>query len=378
MQGERGKADNSPSLLSTLGRAARRQGYVMNTTQPHINCLILLQTFEIYWAYYSVSDGRIYANAARKSAGALCAAVRETASADPGILNPDVLLKDGDVEPGQIIDLLEKWSTGNELAPMESMFTSIRRISSFFLDLKNYLLEKGKIPSKPVMQINREELMFREGVERWQAHLPTMLVMGQESPEELIKRAGESDTIAVVGDIKHMQDLITYALDPDSFFSFTVRFIERTRMLADEYMGIFDRYTGNGFIVYFNRSICQRLNLDLGECFLNFVKDELAFSRELFEEWGQKIRKRSPDPLGLSIGADFGKVSFQDLAGQLVAAGEPLTWAWRLAGIGRPGETLINNLMNDFMQDRSGLSSRERLGETKSGEQFMARVLAWS
>ena len=350
----------------------------MNETQSYTNCLILLQTFEIYWAYYSVSDGRIYASAARKSAKDLCVALRETAAEDPDILNPDVLSGDEDLDCAQIVDALEKWSTGEALAPMESMFTSIRRISSFFFALKKFLLQQAEIASDPVMQMNREELMYREGVERWQAHLPTMLVMGQENPEELIRQAGESETIAVVGDIKHMQDLITYAADPQSFFSFTVRFIERTRMLADEYMGIFDRYTGNGFIVYFSQAICRRLNLDMMECFLNFVKDEIAFGRELFAEWETKIRKRSPDPLGLSMGADLGRVEFQDLAGQLVAVGEPLSWAWRLAAIGRPGETLINNLVYESLRDKSGLTTQNRLGETKSGEEFVAKVLVWS
>ena len=280
--------------------------------------------------------------------------------------------------PPQIVEALEKWSATEQRAPMESMFTSIRRISSFFYALKKFLLEKTGVTAEPVMQLNREELMFREGVERWQAHLPTMLVMGQESPEELIRRAGEADTIAVVGDIKQIQDLITYAVDRQSYFSFIVRFIERTRMLADEYMGIFDRYTGNGFIVYFSHAICQRLNLDMTECFLNFVKDEMAFSQELFAEWGTKIRKRSPEPLGLSLGADLGRVAFQDLAGQLVTAGEPLSWAWRLAGIGRPGETLINNLICDLVRDKDGFSTQNRLGETKSGEEFVAKVLIWS
>ena len=71
----------------------------MNNTQPYMNCLVLLQTFEIYWAYYSISNGRIYASAARKSARDLCAALRETADADGDIMNSDVLSGEETVDP---------------------------------------------------------------------------------------------------------------------------------------------------------------------------------------------------------------------------------------------------------------------------------------
>jgi len=349
----------------------------MTESVAYLNCLVLLQAFEVYWGYYSVSDGKIYANASRKSAKAFALSLRELASQDSLVIDPATLQLEEEVNPAEIIQQLEKWETNDAIAPFDNMFLSIRKMSSFFRSLKSYIIEKTGISASPLMQVNREELMYREGVIRWQAHLPTMLVMGMESPEDLLKKASADQSIVVVGDIKRLQDLMTYAMNPASFSSFIHEFIEHTRILVDEYMGIFDKFTGNGFVAYFSKAICDITNLDMVDCFVNFVRDETVFAADLFGKWGKTVRKLPTDPLGLSIGADTGRVEFQDLVSQLVVVGEPMIWSWRLAGMGSPGEIMVNNLLYGIMESRSDIRAEEKEGITKSGETFLAQSISF-
>ena len=347
----------------------------MTEKAAYIDCLVLLQTFEAYWGYYSLSDGKIYANASRKSANAFAVSLRELAAQDGQILDPIALQLEEDVDPEGIARRLEEWETNKAVCPFDNMFLSIRKLSPFFRSLKSYIIKKTGITATPLMQVNREELMYREGVTRWQAHMPTMLVMGMESPEELLKKASADQSIVVVGNIKQLQDLMTYAIDRESFSSFIHEFIERTRMLVDEYMGVFDKFTGNGFVAHFSKALCDITNLDMVDCFTNFVRDETTFAADLFDRWGKTVRKLPTDPLGLSIGADTGRVDFQDLVSQLVVVGDPVIWSWRLAGMGSAGDVMINNLLYKIMEDRSDIRAEEREGATKSGETFLAHSI---
>ena len=83
----------------------------MTEKVAYIDCLVLLQTFEAYWGYYSLSDGKIYANASRKSAKAFAVSLRELAAQDGQILDPVALQLEEDVDPEGIARRLEEWET---------------------------------------------------------------------------------------------------------------------------------------------------------------------------------------------------------------------------------------------------------------------------
>ncbi len=343
----------------------------MSDKQIYFDTLVLLQTFETYWAYYSISDGMLYSDASRKSSNALVASLRALSKIDDRILDSKALSDEEDIDIEGLLQRLENWGNGNDATPFENMFLSIRNFDSYFRPLKTYIIDALGLSAKPHLQVNREELMFREGVVRWQAHLPTMLVLGTESPLELLKKASSCPSIVVVGSFKRYHELMTYAKDQHSFTSFMVQFIERTRMLVDEYLGIFDKFTWNGFIAYFNQGLCDITKLDMVDCFINFAKKEMEFAETLFREWSSTLRKLPRQPIGLSIGADIGNVLLQDLASQLLSVGKPIIWSIRLSETADVGEVLVNNLLYRQIQDRPDIDVEEKVGATSSGEEFI-------
>lgn len=349
----------------------------MATKLYYLNSLSLLQTFETYWAYYSLSNGKIYSSACMKSGKMFADSIRQIAMDDPRVLDPQALKLDEDADPEKIITGLETWEVTSDSAPIDNIAKSIRLMIPYFNALKPLILEATGLTVEPIVQTNREELMYREGLERWEAHIPTMLLMGKDSPEDLLVKANQTPSIVVIGKIKQLQDLMTYAKDPTSYTSFILKFIERTRVLTDEYMGLFDKFTGSGFIVYFNQAICSANGLDMVDCFTNFARDETLFTNDLFNDWGKTIRKLPTEPVGLSMGADIGDVEYRDLAGQLVSVGEPLIWARRLAAMGNTGEVVVNNLLHEALESRSDILTEDRVGQTGSGEKFMVRALAF-
>jgi hypothetical protein len=344
----------------------------------YLNTLVLLQAFETYWAYYSVTSGKIYATACRKAASDLVVALKTIAEDDQRIFDPEALGLEADIEPQKIFTHLENWNSSGAIAPFESISLSIRYLVPYLSALKSLMLEITGLTIIPASQTNREELLYKEGVARWEAHLPTMLLMGKDSPSDLLASASAVSSIVVTGTIKGQQDLMTYAKDSSSYASFILQFIERTRMLVDEYMGIFDKFTGSGFIAYFNKAICEKTGLDFVDCFINFVRDETVFAKDLFNDWSKNIRRLPSDALGLSMGADIGSIQLQDLAGQLVSIGEALIWSRRLAAIGNAGEVIVNNLLHEACAGHSGLQAEEQIGESDTGEKIVLRALSFS
>ena len=49
-------------------------------------------------------------------------------------------------------------------------------------------------------------------------------------------------------------------------------FFESIRDLFDKNMGIFDKFTGDGFLGYFNEYLCRERGKDFVECFLKFSR----------------------------------------------------------------------------------------------------------
>jgi class 3 adenylate cyclase len=200
-------------------------------------------------------------------------------------------------------------------------------------------------------------------------------VVLEKNPDEVFQGASKTPTIAVVGDIRRSQDLMTYAQKPRDFSKRMVRFITKTRKLIDKHAGFFDKFTGDGFIVYFNHAICKAAGLNYIECFTNFLSDEFDLATPLFQEWSLSIRKLPTTEIGLAIGADIGQIKFEDIDNHLIAVGDAIVWAARMASVATSNETIVNNLLFAALKDRQDISFQERSGQTKTGETFLAKAL---
>lgn len=334
-----------------------------------LTCLAHLGSFETNWAYYCLSDGGLYPEATREGAGSLAQSLLQMAEADIAPLDHKFYKLSAASDPKKIVDSLVSWSRG-EAESAQVLWERLPAVNAFLSALKCFLHAKLDLPVPPKGP-DGSEMMYRVSFIRWQGHIPTTFLMGMFRAEDILKKAGESRTIVVMGDIRRSQDLMTYAQDEDSFASYMVRFVEESRRLIDENLGIFDKFTGDGFLCYFNESVCARLGEDFEECFLRFAECEIAFAKEHFDKWCRTVRRLPDAPIGLSLGADLGVVSFSDIDSHFVAVGDPIVWAARMADAGGANEIIVNNLLCQRLLERPRVVISSKPSKTKSGEAFL-------
>ena len=245
---------------------------------------------------------------------------------------------------------------------------------SLVTSVKALLMKELGLTRHPIMLVTSQEQDYSENYVKWSGHLPRRIVR-DSNPDVLVQEACLTPTVVVVGDIRRSQDLMTYSRTAESFSIRMVEFITQTRLLLDKRSGFFDKFTGDGFLAYFNEAICRESGTNYLECFLEFLHDLREFSSAHFADWTREVKKLPERPVGLAIGADLGIVSFQNLNHHLVAVGDAIVWASRMASCANANETVVNNLLFEALRNTAGVQFQEREGKTKSGEGFLARVL---
>ncbi len=167
---------------------------------------------------------------------------------------------------------------------------------------------------------------------------------------------------------------MTYAENPGVFSDHMGTFIESARQSVISHGGIFDKFTGDGFVAYFNEAFCYRCRLDYREAFFRFVKDQAKVAPPFFAQWSATLRKLPDIKIGLAIGADYGQVEFREEQGQLIAIGSPIVWASRMASAGRANELVINNQLYHLVRGTLPGKPLRRKAKANSGEKFIARA----
>ena len=347
----------------------------------YVDCLILTQQFESYWIPYWFSDGQLYSGPCRETARELTSRLQELAKKDPRIFNPDSSKIEAKDDLQGYFSGLKDWAQSKNPRPFQgSKQDSRTQVGILTGHLKLFLAEQLGATVQPDTEIQSDELSRRLGIVRWRAHLPES-VLTRGDPQEFLKKASSSPTIVVVADIKRSQDLMTYATDTESFSHNMVSLINETRKLVDLYGGIFDKFTGDGFIAYFNEAICEEHAIVCDsyiDCFLKFIRSEAEFASDLFARWTESVRKLPPTPVGLTFGADLGMVDFQDVHDHLIAVGDTIVWAVRMSNIGQKDEVIVNNILYHSLKTQPHLSFEPREGKTKAGESFLAHVLKFA
>jgi len=343
-------------------------------TIEHLNTLVRAYVFERYWIYYLLTSGSLYKDDCIAAAGILIEHIRNLEKTDVDVLNPQTETIKGRVDIRKLFDSIENWVKTKSKYPTKDINESSLLVRLFLNDLTAYLI-KQMGSSVPWTTHHLGEYEHYEENVRWIPHLP-MKILGMP-PMDVMSIASQTDTIVVLADIRKSQELMTYALTPASFSRNIVDFLETTRLYIDRYCGIFDKFTGDGFLAYFNKGICEKAGVNYISCFINFLLEEKRYANELFAEWCKEVKKLPSEKIGLSMGADVGKLDFKDLDGHLVVVGDAIVWANRMASEGGADEVVLNNLAYELVKNWPGVQFTEREGKTKSDERFLARILSF-
>lgn len=346
----------------------------------YANLLILLQNFENFWNLFSISEGMLYRKETKKAAKSFIELFNIIAETNPKIRNSKEL-QINSKDDTELVDSLNQriidWVGSYKQFPIESTEIGMGDneysryyLQGYFMCLSAYLLTKIKFDYHPILCKSSGEGELHYNNVKWKDRFPWQI--SDQVDKSLIRSLSDSETVVIIGDIRKSQDLITYAVDPDTYRTNMVNLIDIVKRIVLENMGIFDRFTGDGFICYFNAFLSRKFHKDLYNTVIEVCTRIQKECKPLFEEWQQGLQKLSQDSLGLSIGVDSGEMNFTD-DGVLFAIGTPAVWATRMCDAGNAGDIIINNIPHSKI-DKSKLSFtfNEVYGSTKTGEDFKA------
>lgn len=238
-------------------------------------------------------------------------------------------------------------------------------------DFEGELVNELELPIKLKCTSSSYEELFHKNVLKWAAQLPDEVI--PKIDETYIDNMGKSDTLVVVGDIRRSQDLMTYGSDPNVYREKIIEFMNRTRQILKGNCGLYDRFTGDGFIAYFSQYMCQQEGKDYYEMMLKSCREILEFANPFFDGWVKLLRRIPETEIGLCIGVDSGIVSFKDLNNQLFAIGDACVWATRMNSAGEKGDVILNNIPYQILSPALNENNYQRINSvTKGGEHFSA------
>ncbi len=341
------------------------------------NLLVSILVFESYWAYYSMSSGNVYIDATKKATKNLCSCIEELTNLDEDLKTVTSKIGTGDIAViEKILIDIKKWARKRKGTVFEPTIQSKVMLWYYFAELKGYLIGKIGLETFPPITLSSEEFEHTEKYLKWQPHLPKESMYWYEKGID-ISRISNADTIVVFGDIRKSQDLMTYTVGCEYFEEMMFRFIDEIREAFNKNCGVFDKFTGDGFLGYFNEHLSKERRKDFCDCFLKFSKECMELSKPLFAEWKKHVRKLPSEDIMLAMGADIGKIYFGEKHGHLICIGDAIVWAQRMCEQAPASAVYVNNMLANLLAGKEGVSLLPIVGKTKAGESFMASELIY-
>ena len=345
----------------------------------YTNLIVLLQSFENLWNFYSISEGELFKKEVKESALKLSDYFEKAYKYDPKVYNSKSITynnTDNEEYVRDILNYLKKWSSNEEPFPFSQSGMGDNETSRFILQgflvcEKVYLCQQLDLEVFPNIISSTGEGAYHKNNIRWKGHLHWQAI--DLIADGLVDEMSSTDTIVLVADIRKSQDLMTYGPDEDFFRDKILEFTSKIREIIKANFGIFDKFTGDGFICYFNSYLSVQFGLDYYEQLIHSCREIKEFSDSFFNEWIKHIRKLPPNSSGLAMGIDSGIVKFRDLENHLFAIGDSIVWANRMSSAGEKGEIILNNIPYNRIKEKGITIEFENFtNTTKSGESFMA------
>lgn len=160
--------------------------------------------------------------------------------------------------------------------------------------------------------------------------------------------------VVVVGDLRMSGLLLRESVSPSLYARFLVGFTEAVRGLASDLGAWFDKFTGDGFVVFWIYP--DETSVPTGTVPL-FCRSVLP-SSELLVTNLKRTSRNFPVGVGLALGLDAGACELVRVGEAITLVGSPIVGASRMVAGARAGEAIVNvGLGGSFEQDLERLAS---------------------
>lgn len=179
-------------------------------------------------------------------------------------------------------------------------------------------------------------MVARHAPEAWREELPP------ERIQALLDTDVFANMIVLAADIKAASQLMRSAIVPPRFAAVISEWVDRVRMLARGGRGWFDKFTGDGVVLYWLVE-----DRDLDDYAIEAVDTAYRMIHE-FRDFAGQLQLNSvvvSTQVGLSIGLAVGHGYLVRISGELTIVGEPLGTALRSASHAQPYEVIAGAAM---------------------------------
>ena len=177
-------------------------------------------------------------------------------------------------------------------------------------------------------------------------------------PESLRELADGGSTpvraVVVVGDLRMSGLVLRESVSPSLYARFLVGFTEAVRGLASDLGAWFDKFTGDGFVVFWLYPDEANLPTDAVPLFCRSVLP----SSELLVANLKRTSRNFPVGVGLALGLDAGPCELVRVGEAITLVGSPIVGASRMVAGARAGEAVVNvGLGGSFERDLERLEA---------------------
>jgi class 3 adenylate cyclase len=164
-----------------------------------------------------------------------------------------------------------------------------------------------------------------------------------------IERKQQQNVLVLVADIRKSSQAMIEALDPYEYASTISSFTKQARNEVRSQRGLFDKFTGDGFLAYW--TFDPRTHLRTRRRALETIQAVLtAFVTDTMPRF-RRNSQSLPSHLGLAFGIDEGLVHFVTIGPDLTIVGRPVVGAVRVADGATASEVLVNVHVGEEMRD---------------------------